>query len=202
VTTAAGASVMLSGSASGGLIGLPFSGIAAGVLVVCLLFARMQATTGLVGIGTVLLFGVLMDGRFFGNLTTTNFALLLVAPLLSCLAGFAPIARFKAVPRFAALVIFCLLPAGAAAGLAYRAFAAETDTSSAYNGGESGGDAPRFGASSPSATAASGSAEPAPVNSNEKATSRDPAADEPAPASGSGAKKGPAPIDPGEESKN
>jgi hypothetical protein len=203
VTTAAGVSVMLSGSASGGLIGLPFSGVAAGVLVVCLLFARMRATTGLVGIGTVLLFGVLMDGRFFGHLTTTNFVLLLVAPLLSCVAGFAPLSHFKAVPRFVALVILALLPAGAAAGLAYHAFAVDTDASSAYSGGGSGGDAPKFEAPPPSAPAAGKPGELAPASSAAKGSSpQDPGGDEPPPASNSGAKKGPAPIDPGEESKN
>jgi hypothetical protein len=206
VTAAAGVCIMLSGSASGGLIGLPFSGIAAGVLVICLLFARMRATTGLVGVGTVLLFGMLMGGRFFGELTTTNFALLLVAPLLCCLAAFAPLSRFKAVPRFVALLILCLLPAGAAAGLAHHKFAADTDISSAYSEEGAGGEAPKFGESSPGASSAGGTAstEPAvPQSTADKRTSpQDPAAEEPAPAASSGAKRGPAPIDPGEESKN
>jgi hypothetical protein len=196
VTTAAGVSVMLSGSASGGLIGLPFAGIAAGVLVVCLLFARMRATTGLAGVGIILLFGVLVDGRFFGKLTTTNFVLLLAAPLLSCVGGIASLARFRAVPRFVGLVILALLPAGVAAGLAYRTFAEETDTASAYSGAASASSSSRPAASS----AASG---PAPTNSTVKTTApQDPGADEPAPASGSGAKTTPAPVDPAEESKN
>ena len=78
ITAAAGVSLMLSGYASGGLVGLPFAGVAAGALAVCLLLARNRAMTGLVGIGTVLLFGLLMAGRFFGELTTTNFVLLIV----------------------------------------------------------------------------------------------------------------------------
>ncbi len=72
VVTAAGVSMMLSGYASGGLIGLPFAGVAAGTLLVCLLFARGHSMTGVVGVGTVLLFGLLMAGRFFGELRTTN----------------------------------------------------------------------------------------------------------------------------------
>src|SRR6202034_851493 len=212
VTAAAGVCIMLSGSASGGLIGLPFAGIAASVLVICLLFARMRATTGLVGVGTVLLFGMLMGGRFFGELTTTNFALLLAAPVLCCLAALAPLSRFKAVPRFVAVLILCLLPAGAAAGLAYHKFAADTDISSAYSEEGAGGEAPKFGASSPDASSPGASSpggtattdpfEPAATSTADKRTSpQDPAAEEPGRASDSGAKRGPAPIDPGEESK-
>jgi hypothetical protein len=203
ITAAAGLTVTLSGSASGGLIGLPFAGVAASMLLVCLLIARTHPMSGVVGLGSVFLFGILMGGHFFGNLTTTNFALLIAAPLVCAITLALPPLRTQKVPvRFVVALAACLVPAGAAAGLAYRSFAAETDESSAYGSVTGGDDAPAFigtpSAKAPaSATPSSGSPGPSGVSSSP----RDPGADELS-HSGSGTKKTPAPIDPGADSKN
>jgi hypothetical protein len=202
VTAAAGVSVMLSGSASGGLIGLPFAGVAAGTLLVCLLVARTHPMTGVVGIGSVFLFGLLMGGRFFGELTNTNFALLIAAPLVCCaLLALPPMQKTNVPLRFVVALVACLLPAGAATCLAYRSFAAATDESSAYgSSGES--DAPAFSEAPSSKAPASLAPEPgSPARATASSSPRDPGADEPSPPGDSGIKRPPAPVDPGEDLK-
>ncbi len=201
ISAAAGATIMLSGYATGGMIGLPFAGVAAGALLVCLLFARRHSMTGLVGVGTVLLFGLLMAGEFFGELTTTNFTLLIAAPVLCGLLALPPVQRFKPAVRFVVVLVACLVPAGVAVGLAQRSFAAATDESSAYGAASSGSDAPAFGGTSSGAAAPTRSTEPASSSAPESpGIPRDPGADEPG--AGAGPQRGSAPIDPGIESKN
>jgi hypothetical protein len=201
VTAAAGVSLLLSGYASAGLVALPFAGVAAGMLVVCLLLARSRAMTGVVGVGTVFLFGLLMAGRFFGELTTTNFALLIAAPLLCWLTALPQVSRCKAPVRFAAAILVCLIPAGVAVGLAYHTFAEETDESSAYAGETSGGDAPTFGTAAPSGAQSSGTTTTSlPEPSSLRGSPRDPGADEPG-SGNSETKRSQAPTDPSEELK-
>ncbi|HET6326543.1 MAG TPA: hypothetical protein VFG04_17840 [Planctomycetaceae bacterium] len=203
ITAAAGVSLMLSGYASGGEVGLPFAGVAAAALLVCLLLARERSMTGLVGIGTVLLFGLLMAGRFFGELTTMNFALLIAAPMLCALVALPPVRTLKAPVRFVAALIICLLPAGVAVGLAVHAFPWEGDESSGYAGTTSGGDAPAYGAGTTSPQTSSearpsGSAASFPEPPTTSGSPRDPGADEPA---STATKQKAAPVDPGEELK-
>jgi hypothetical protein len=202
VTAAAGVSVMLSGSASGGLIGLPFAGVAAGTLLVCLLVARTHPMTGVIGIGSVFVFGLLMGGRFFAELTNTNFALLIVAPLFCWLVALPPVRGFKAPLRFLIALAVCLVPAGVAVGLAVRDYSAETSEASAY--GETGptSDAPAFGVTPSSAVQKSGTAGASTAPSADVSNSpRDPASDEPSPAGNPETKRPPAPVDPGEDLK-
>jgi hypothetical protein len=194
ISAAAGATIMMSGYATGGMIGLPFAGVAAGALLVCLLFARAHSMTGMVGIGTVLVFGLLMAGEFFGELTTTNFTLLIAAPVLCGLLALPPVQGFKPAVRFVVVLVACLVPAGVAVGLAQRSFAAATDESSAYGAASSGSDAPAFSGTPAGSANPSLLKEPAPSRSKDSAsTPRDPGADE--------EPKRSAPIDPG-ESKN
>ncbi len=101
----AAATVMLSGYATGGQLGLPLAAALAGAAL-----ARRQAAPGLLGFGTVGLFAVLLIGRFFGQLTTAHAALLGLAPLLAWLPEL-PYAR--ALPsrlRGLARVAVVLLP--------------------------------------------------------------------------------------------
>jgi hypothetical protein len=200
ISAAAGATIMLSGYATGGMIGLPFAGVAAGALLVCLLFARRHSMTGLVGVGTVLLFGLLMAGEFFGELTATNFSLLIAAPVLCGLIALPPLQKLKAAVRFVVVLVAALVPAGVAVGLAQRSFAAATDESSMYDGA-GGGDAPAFGGTPSGAAAPTRGTEPASSSAPKSpGVPRDPGADEPG--AGAEKKRGSAPIDPGAESKN
>jgi hypothetical protein len=193
ISAAAGVTIMLSGYATGGMIGLPFAGVAAGALLVCVLLARSHSMTGLVGIGTVLLFGLLMSGEFFGELTRTNFALLIAGPVLCGLIALPPVQKLKSAVRFVVVLVATLVPAGVAVGLAQRSFAAATDESSAYGAAGTASDASAFGGT-PSSQAEPGSGTDAPPRSTDTATSpRDPRADE--------EPKRSAPIDPGADSK-
>jgi hypothetical protein len=201
ITAAVGVSLMLSGYASGGLVGLPFAGVAAGALAICLLLARNRAMTGLVGMGTVLLFGLLMAGRFFGELTTTNFVLLIFAPVLCWLVVLPPMRRFKAPARFIAALLISLVPAGAAVGLAYHAYPGDSDESSSYSAGASGGDAPAFGAAPSGGVQAAGAGDASlPKPASVAGSPADPGADEPS-SGDSHPKRSPAPTDPGDEMK-
>jgi hypothetical protein len=81
----AGVTVMLSGYASGGMLGLPLAAALVGGALAS--FCRSDAgdLTGLLGIGVVGLFALLVIGRFFGELSTANAVLLFLVPLLGWL---------------------------------------------------------------------------------------------------------------------
>jgi hypothetical protein len=198
ITAAGGVCVALSGYASGGLVGLPFAGVAAGTLLVCLLFARSHSMAGVIGVGSVFLFGLLMAGRFFGDLTMTNFALLIVAPLLCGLIAVPPLRGFRAPFCFFAALVICLIPAGVAVGLAAANFASETSESSAYGDAASASDAPAFTPAPTGQTTPAGSGVSSLGSSKASQAPRDPSAEEPS----SPTKRPPAPVDPGAESKN
>ena len=84
VNVAAALTVMLSGYASGGLLGLPLAAAVAGVLVASLVSGPFDST-GAVSLGLIGLFALLVIGRFFGQLTTTHAIVLFLAPLLCSL---------------------------------------------------------------------------------------------------------------------
>ncbi len=195
ISAAAGVTIMLSGYATAGMIGLPFAGVAAGALLVCLLFARAHSMTGVAGVVTVLLFGLLIAGKFFGELATTNFALLIAAPPVLCgLLALPPLQKLKTAQRFVVVLVACLVPAGVAVGLAQHSFAAATDESSAYGSASSGSDAPAFNGTSAGSADPSRTNEPAPSRSKSSTgLPGDPQTDE--------EPKRSAPIDPA-ESKN
>jgi hypothetical protein len=79
---AGGLAVMLSGYANGGALGLPVGAALAGAAIASALLAAPAANLGGLGIGLVGLFGILMMGRFFGELSTGRALALFLAPLL------------------------------------------------------------------------------------------------------------------------
>jgi hypothetical protein len=89
---AAGMTVILSGYLDGGAVGLPLAASLAAAVIGARLLDRSPATEGAVGIGLVGLFGVLMMGRFFGELPTARAVALFLAPLL-CWASELPVLR-------------------------------------------------------------------------------------------------------------
>jgi hypothetical protein len=196
-SAATGVCMMLSGYASGGFLGLAVGGAVAGIVAAGLLVARMADVVPLVGLSLIALFGLLMGGRFFGELSTTNAALLFVAPLL-CWAV-APLRNLKPPARFCVTLLVCFVPAAVAVGLAYHTYTGATDEASAYSSAASASDAPLAGAKSPSATRAGDAAEP--MSASTASAPRDPGADEPGAPSGSETKRSPRPSDPGEELK-
>ena len=85
VAACAGVTIMLSGYASGGQLGFPLAAALSGAAVASLVIGRNADLRGVLGVGLVTLFALLLAGRFFGKLTTMNAVLLLAAPLLGWL---------------------------------------------------------------------------------------------------------------------
>jgi hypothetical protein len=204
---ATGLCMMLSANASGGFLGLAVGGTIAGIVVAALIVARMTDVSALVGLGLVGLFGLLMGGRFFSELSTTNAVLLFVAPLLCWAASVAPLRKLKPAARFCATLLVCVIPAAVAAGMAQYEFQMETPESPEYSAAGSaisdapGDDAPLFNSKATSQARASDSAEPAPASSaGHSSAPIDPGANDPASPSGS-EKRLPVPSDPGKEDK-
>jgi hypothetical protein len=109
----AGVAVMSSGYATGGLLGLllaaAFAGAAAGSLVP----AGPPRVRGALGLGVVALFGLLVLGRFFGELSTTRAAVLFGAPLLCWLPELPPVRRLKPWQRGLVRVALVIVPVAA-----------------------------------------------------------------------------------------
>jgi hypothetical protein len=105
--------VMLSGYASGGQIGLLLAAALAGVVGASLLLRQRFREEGALGVGIVGLFALLVMGRFFGQLTTSNAALLFFALLLCWLPE---------LPRGLARVVLVAVPVAVALTLAQQKF--------------------------------------------------------------------------------
>jgi hypothetical protein len=92
----AAVTVMLSGYATGGQIGLPLAGAALGTAAVSLLLPQGSRAEGSVGIVVVVLFSLLVIGHFFGELTWLHLILLSCAPVLGWLPEIPPLRRVPA----------------------------------------------------------------------------------------------------------
>jgi len=89
---AAAVTVMLSGYASGGQLGLPLAAALAGAALAAFCLPASAADLP-IGFGVVGLFGLLFIGRYFGTLTPANATLLGLTPLLGWLAELPLIVR-------------------------------------------------------------------------------------------------------------
>jgi hypothetical protein len=118
--------VMLSGYASGGLIGLSLSAALFGALIASLVLTGTPEINGLVGVGVVGLFALVMVGRFFGQLTTVNAALLFCAPLLCWLAELPFVRRGGTVLHGMVRVILPAIPVAVALILAQQQFVVDS----------------------------------------------------------------------------
>jgi hypothetical protein len=83
VIAASALTIMFSGYASGGQIGLPMAAGLAGVTLASAILPAGGRPKLPVELGVVGLFGLLVLGRFFGRLTTPHAVLLFAAPLLA-----------------------------------------------------------------------------------------------------------------------
>jgi hypothetical protein len=95
--TCAGAafSVMLSGYATGGAMGLPLAAGLVGATLASLVLPSSHALRGALGLGVVGLFSLLVMGHFFGHLTATHAGLLFAAPLLCWLPALPGVDRMR-----------------------------------------------------------------------------------------------------------
>ena len=97
--------VMLSGYARGGQIGIPLAGAIVGASIASLVLKNPVAPAGVIGIGTVGLFAILVVGRFYGSLGTLNAVLLFFGPVCCWLLEVPP--RFIGVARLG--LVSCLV---------------------------------------------------------------------------------------------
>jgi hypothetical protein len=119
--TCAGAAmiVMLSGYATGGMLGLPLAAALTGVVAGSLLLPHGADPGAALGPGVVGLFALLVIGHFFGELTVRHAVLLFLAPLLCWLPELPLVRRtwpwlraFARVAVVAALVAVVVVEAG------------------------------------------------------------------------------------------
>lgn len=106
----AGITIMLSGYQTGGELALPLAGAIGGASLAALGLRMLKCNTGAVSVGIVALFGVLVMGRFFGELTTRHGATLLAAPLLISLPELLPRKKTSPWLRSALAVVVVILP--------------------------------------------------------------------------------------------
>ena len=135
---AAAVTIMLSGYATGGQVGLPLSAALAGATITSFALAKSTRLDGALGVGIVGLFALLVVGRFFGELTTAHAALLFLAPL-GCWVTEGPYLRtLKSWQRSLLQLFFVSLPLIVVVVEAQRQFAADSQNSKAA--GKSSGD--------------------------------------------------------------
>jgi len=105
----AAVAIMYSHYATGGQLGVALAGALGGAGLATLLFGGPRET-GSLGVGVVSLFGLLVVGRFFVDLTTAQALLLLLAPLLAWLPELPLVHRLGPVVRGTLAVVLVALP--------------------------------------------------------------------------------------------
>jgi hypothetical protein len=130
----AAVTVMLSGYASGGQMGLPLAAALAGATVASLALSAPFEGDGLLGLGVVGLFGLLVIGYFFGQLAFGHAALLFFG-LLFCWVPELPYLR-RLGPRLREIlrVVLVGVPVILAVGLAQQKFVADSSRNSPGSG--------------------------------------------------------------------
>jgi hypothetical protein len=129
VTTAGAACVVImSGYASGGQLGFPLAaGLAATAIGLWISKADNGEARGAVGVGILGLFALLVAGRFFADLTTTQAAVLFAAPLLTWLPEWLLARRLGPGWRGVAGVLLTVVPVAVVVALAARYFLLATE---------------------------------------------------------------------------
>jgi hypothetical protein len=141
----AAVTVTLSGYASVGQVALSLAGALAGALAASLALAGPPDLRGVLGVGVVGLFAVLVAALFFDDLTTTNAALLFFAPLLCWLPELPYVRRLRPWVRGVAAVVLVAVPVGLAVVQAYQSFVEGSKASSSTPNGASSQDYLDFG---------------------------------------------------------
>ena len=130
----AAVTVMLSGYATGGEIGLPLAAALAGVTVASFGLGGGAIATAALSVGVVGLFGLIVMGRFFGELHLNLACLVFFAPLFAWLPELPYVGRLSERVRAFARVVLAVVPVAAALALAVRDFAHETTQGSPSSG--------------------------------------------------------------------
>ena len=128
---AAAVTIMLSGYATGGQMGLPLSAALIAVTLATLVLRKPIRLDGAIGVGIVGLFALLVVGRFFGELTTLHAVLLFVAPIAYWVADMPKIRTFKSWRRALVQLIVVCLPLAFVVVQAQQKFAADSKRTNA-----------------------------------------------------------------------
>ncbi len=134
IALACGASavtIMLSGYATGGQMGLPLAGALVAVTLAALLLRKPIGLDGAVGVGIVGQFALLVVGRFFGELTTLHGVLLFAAPLACWVAELPNVRMFKSWQRALVQLIVVCIPLAFVVVQAQHKFATDSKRTSA-----------------------------------------------------------------------
>jgi hypothetical protein len=118
----AGITIMLSGYASGGQIGLPLAAALTGAVGVSLVSRQPSYGEGALSVGIVSLFALLIMGRFFGELATNQAFLLFLGLLLGWLPELPYVRRLGPRLRGFARVVLIMVPVVVALMLAQQKF--------------------------------------------------------------------------------
>lgn len=133
VCAGASVTVMLSGYASGGQIGLAISAALLGAVIASLVLTGTPEMNSVVSLGVVGLFALLVVGRFFGQLSTANAALLFGAPILAWGAELPFVRRGGWVVHSVARVILPAIAVAVALLLARQQFLADAARTAGSN---------------------------------------------------------------------
>jgi hypothetical protein len=141
----AAVTIMLSGYASGGEMGVPLTGALAGAVVASLALTTPPDEEGMLGLGIVGLFALLLMGRFFGQLATPHAALLFFGTLLCWVPELPYLRRLGPWLRGLLRVLSVALPVAAAITLAQQKFVSDSARTSPGSGEPSIQDYMDFG---------------------------------------------------------
>ena len=122
----AGLTVMLSGYASGGQLGLPLAAAVCGGLLMSLIVSGPVNLSGVTGLAVVGVFSLLVIGRFFGMLDTSRAVVLFLAPLVCWLPELRVAERLRPGFRGMARILLAAIPVILVVAVAHQRFAAAT----------------------------------------------------------------------------
>jgi hypothetical protein len=145
VSTGATVTILLSGYASAGQSGLNLPAALVGVTVASLVLKGPPQMNGVIGVGLVVLFALLVEGRFFGQLSTTHALLLMGAPLLAWCAEIPSLRRRSSLAHRCVRVILPMIPVTFALILAQRQFVADSGKTAVQSSEPSADDYLNFG---------------------------------------------------------
>jgi hypothetical protein len=145
VCAGASVTVMLSGYASGGQSGIAMTAALVGVVAGSLVLRGTPQMNGVVGVGVVGLFSLLVVGRFFGELSTANALLLFGAPLLAWGAEIPLVRRGGSISLGLVRVILPAIPVAVALLFAQHQFVADASGKAASSSEATADDYSAFG---------------------------------------------------------
>jgi len=122
VCAGAAPTLMVSGYLTGGALLIPFAAALMGTAAASCVWIVPHGDSTAVGFGVVLLFALLVMGRFFADLGNVSAGLLLFAPLLAWLPEFLPGKRFPPWMRAISRIALVTVPAALAFYLAQSCF--------------------------------------------------------------------------------